>query len=137
MKQALMKLGFSAGVHCPYCCQSAALVYGNIVYPHREDLFSKKFYLCQSCGAYVGCHDGTDVPLGRLANAELRRAKMKVHAEFDILWKNKWLSRTKAYAWLAEELGIPASLCHVGMFDVETCNRAVVACQKLRLSKGD
>ncbi|MFB5268120.1 zinc-finger-containing protein [Paenibacillus enshidis] len=39
--------------------------------------------------AYVGVHDGTDIPLGRLANRELRELKKQCHALFDPVWKNK------------------------------------------------
>ena len=35
------------------------------------------------------------------------------------------MSRTAAYVWLSEKLGIPTELCHVGMFDEETCRRAL------------
>lgn len=124
-------------IPCPYCIHPAPLVSGKAVYPHRCDLWSKKFYHCVPCGAWVGCHpphipgmgggqgDGT-VPLGRLANAELRAAKQAAHAAFDPLWKHGPLKRREAYAWLAQQLGIRASECHIGQFDVDQC-RAVVA----------
>jgi len=57
---------------CPYCQQQAELVGGAAIYPHRQDLADKRLWNCAPCGAYVGCHDGTETPLGRLANAELR-----------------------------------------------------------------
>jgi hypothetical protein len=87
-------------------------------------LHGKRFYSCQPCGAWVGCHPGTVKPLGRLANAELRKAKMHVHAVFDPLWKSGAMSRSEAYRRLSDALGLPASETHVGMFDVETCRRA-------------
>ena len=72
-------------VTCPYCNNPAVLVGGDVIYPHRPDLYEKKFWQCDPCDAYVGCHrpgvgygDGTR-PLGRLANAELREAKKNVH----------------------------------------------------------
>ena len=64
-------------------------------------------------------------PLGRLANAELRRAKSAAHAAFDPLWKSKRMKRRDAYGWLARELGISRDNCHIGMFDIAAC-RAVV-----------
>jgi len=57
---------------CNYCGNNAEMVSGDAIYPHRPDLYHRKFYRCQPCGAYVGCHEGTDKPLGRLANAELQ-----------------------------------------------------------------
>lgn len=117
---------------CPYCNNEAQLVSGEVVYPHRPDLYDKHFWVCVPCDARVGCHDGTTKPLGRLANAELRQAKMAAHAAFDPLWQ-RWkaltgLPRSKAYAWLAQQLGIPHKDCHIGMFDVDQCERVVQVC---------
>lgn len=119
-------------VICPYCTGAAELVGGDTVYPHRPDLRSLKFWMCKPCRAYVGCHkknkkyghDGTQ-PLGRLANAELRRAKSRVHTLFDPLWQDGPMSRKEAYAWLAGRMNIPVDECHIGMFDVPMCDRAV------------
>lgn len=115
-------------VLCHYCMAPAELVGGDVIYPHRADLANKLFYRCEPCGAYVGCHDGTDKPLGRLADAELRAAKSAAHRAFDPLWRSKQMKRSEAYKWLAEQLGIEGKDCHIGMFDVETCWRAVRAC---------
>lgn len=99
------------------------------------DLREKHFYRCSPCKAWVGCHPGTKTPLGRLANAELREWKSKAHAAFDPLWKRKMASGVKkreargaGYAWLADQLGIKHEDCHVGMFDVPTCQRVVEIC---------
>ncbi len=112
---------------CPYCGTRSELVTGQEIYPHRPDLFRKFFYQCSPCEAYVGCHPtGTGKsPLGRLANAELRRAKSDAHAAFDPLWREGSMSRHQAYKFLACELGIPASEAHIGMFDVPQCKRVV------------
>lgn len=59
---------------CDYCNKDAELVGGDIIYPHRPDLYELKFYYCAVCEAWCGCHRGTTKPLGRLANAELRQA---------------------------------------------------------------
>lgn len=122
---------------CPYCGGVAALVTGADIYPHRPDLCEKRFWACQPCDAYVGCHPAADaygrggmgdgtVPLGRLANAELRSLKQRAHAAFDPMWKSGAMSRRKAYAWLSTSMGIPSNKTHIGMFDEAQC-RAVVA----------
>ena len=112
-------------VTCPYCGDTATLSGGDVIYPHRPDLHHKKFYRCELCDAYVGCHPGTITPLGRLANAELRKAKTQAHAAFDPLWKTGYMSRSAAYAWLAKCLKLPPEQCHIGMFDVATCEIVV------------
>lgn len=123
------KIGVSSTpLLCPYCGGASERVTGNIIYPHRRDLHRKFFYLCRPCDAYVGCHPGTTAPLGRLANAELRKAKGAAHSAFDPKWKSGEMKRKAAYGWLAEKLGIPRNDCHIGMFDVETCREVVKVC---------
>lgn len=124
---------------CPYCGNPAALATGSVVYPHRKDLASKQFWWCEPCDAYVGCHtqgawtyidgqkvisDGT-LPLGRLANRELRRAKNAAHYSFDPIWREGGITRREAYALLAGMLQIPVTDCHIGWFDVVLCEKTV------------
>lgn len=118
-------------VVCPYCGDVVHMVKGDVIYPHRPDLFHKNFYRCEPCGAHVGCHPGTTKPLGRLANAELRKAKSAAHAAFDPLWKQGLMSRTKAYKWLSDALQIKPQDCHIGMMDVADCRRVVDAARNL------
>ena len=110
---------------CPYCDREARLVKGDVIYPKRQDLATGLYWLCEPCDAYVGCHKGTRNPLGRLANAELRQAKMRAHKAFDPIWKSGRMTRRQAYAWLATRLEIPKGQAHIGMFDVETCLKVV------------
>lgn len=112
-------------VTCHYCGELAEFVTGEAIYPHRTDLHKKHFYQCQPCGAYVGCHQNTNKPLGILANAELRQAKKEAHASFDPLWRNGAMKRREAYRLLAEWLNVEPKNCHIGMFDIDMCNRVV------------
>jgi hypothetical protein len=116
-------------VLCDYCFKKTAIVSGKEIYPHRKDLYSLRFYKCSPCDAYVGIHKGTDKPFGRLANAELRKWKMKAHAAFDPIWRvpcpEKLMGRKKSYKWLSEVMDIPKSQCHIGMFDIETCKKVI------------
>jgi hypothetical protein len=116
-------------VVCPYCGKPASLVVGRVIYPHRSDLADKPVWACLPCGAWVGCHPGTKRPLGRLADADLRKAKMAAHAAFDPLWRSGEMRRKAAYAWLAKQLGITGKEAHIGMFDLATCRRVVETCE--------
>lgn len=120
---------------CPYCHSNSEITDGSEIYPHRTDLRQKKFYICRMCNAYVGCHTN-GLPLGRLANARLRKAKQKAHAAFDPIWKSGKKSRKEAYQWLGEKLGINKENCHIGMFDEENCLRVVELCKNNQLPKG-
>lgn len=112
---------------CPYCGADAKETTGAAIYPHIPRLHGKKLYACEPCGAWVGCYENSDKPLGRLADATLRRAKMAAHQALDPLWKGT-RRRSAVYKWLARELGIPASECHIGMFDVAMCQRVITIC---------
>lgn len=114
------------------CGAVAVLQSGADVYPHRPDLYQKHFWVCMSCpDSYVGCHPGTTEALGTPANAETRKARGRAHHYFDRLWKTGGAKRTEAYAWLRIEMGLSKDKCHISMFDVEQCERAVAACRRV------
>ena len=104
-----------------------------VVFGSNAEIYGKEYgngmcYRCtdKACDSYVGVHDGTRVPLGRLANRELRELKMQCHALFDPVWKgNKRINREQAYGRLANLLGIPPEACHFGWFDKDTLLRCL------------
>lgn len=135
---------------CPYCNTPSQLGDSARIYNGRS---FGKMWICVNwpkCDAYVGCHPGTYKPLGRLADAPLRAFKKAAHGYFDPLWKNapslydlpanefdrkkairciKAKARTRAYAWLAERLGLHGHNTHIGMFDVDECKRVIEVCK--------
>lgn len=140
-------------VQCPYCLRQAKRVGGRVIYPHRPDLSDLSFFHCAPCHAYVGCHpDGR--PMGRLANAALRRMKQAAHAAFDPLWatfaaqqlaypeesrpnsKLKRIMRSRAYAWLSVQLGVQVDDTHIGMFDEAQCQRVIDVIEAERIDAG-
>ena len=133
-------------IRCDYCGKPAPLVTGKTLFPTRPDIWERRFYVCRPCGAWVGCHKRTDVPFGRLANAELRMWRQEAHAAFDPLWGHNpkggpkdraAYSRTAAYRWLAAKLGIHPDKCHVGLFGVDECRRTIAACEEFRAYAAD
>ena len=110
-------------VYCDYCGRRAEFV-------DSKEIYGKSYgmvYRCRPCGAYVGVHKGSDVPLGRLANAELRYWKKAAHAAFDPLWQYGRFKhqRNAAYRWLSEQMQLPVEKTHIGMFDIEQCKAAI------------
>lgn len=120
------------GKVCPYCFSETKYVNSSEVYKKSYGMI----YLCRPCNAWVGAK-GSGQALGRLANKELRQAKMQAHAYFDQLWVRKIMkdglkkghARAKAYKWLAEKMGIDRKLCHMGMMDVAQCKQVVEICK--------
>jgi hypothetical protein len=120
--------------YCPYCNAKAKLLRQvDAGYPYQADYGPT--WTCVPCKAWVGCHANSTrhAPLGRLADAELRQWKMKVHDVFDPLWQrkmrrdacNQFEARNAGYKWLAGEMGLEIKRCHVGEFDIEECKRAI------------
>lgn len=108
---------------CPYCEGPVALVSNAEVYG-REYGAWPYLYLCRACDAYVGLHPDTDIPLGKLADRELREARKESKGVFQSLSARQGWSRTEAYKWLADRMGIPVGECHFGWFDLERCEQA-------------
>ena len=113
-------------VICDYCSHED-------MFTDSAEIYGKSYgmvYLCRGCGAYVGVHKGTDKPLGRLANKELRQYKMAAHSEFDPIWKSHKMSRPSAYKWLSKQMQIPTSQAHIGMFNLEECKYVIKICKE-------
>ena len=112
---------------CRYCagpvkCVNNATVYGR---PFGDWPY---MYLCSDCGAYVGLHPFTALPLGTLADADLRHARKINKGAFERIWQDGYMSRTEAYAWLAQQLGITQAECHFGLFEADRCRKAFEVC---------
>jgi ssDNA-binding Zn-finger/Zn-ribbon topoisomerase 1 len=96
-----------------------------------------------NCTFTQAANQVTKNPRGTPADADVRKARIEAHNEFDPLWKSGALTRSEAYHKLASELGVDVSMCHIGMFDLEQCSKAVEVAKKLRkiflkdLSKGE
>jgi hypothetical protein len=90
-------------------------------------------WLCEPCDADVGCHKNspTHAPLGTPATLHLRRLRQRVHKDLDAIWRDGLVlgcdraARSKTYAWLAVQLGLPKERCHVAEFDEDMCERAI------------
>lgn len=110
---------------CRYCKGPVKLVNNRAVYG-REFGRWPYVYLCEdaNCGAYVGVHPKTDIPLGTLADRELRKLRVMAKNHFKDLLAIKDWNRGRGYKWLAENMQIPARECHFGWFDKEQCRTA-------------
>ena len=116
---------------CPYCGASSRKVTGAELYPSRPDLHGKVAYECAPCDARVGCHPGTETPLGNLADRPTRAARIAAHSAIDPLWRYGGMGRNEVYKWLAGAMGMSRADCHISMMTVEQCQRAVAAVEAL------
>lgn len=121
------------GLLCPYCGSGTRIIDSALVYK-QDDGWLMACTEYPDCKSFVRCHTRSMRPLGGLADDATRRARGEAHAAFDRRWRRKGRglrrgARLKAYAWLAEKLGIKPELCHIGYFDAEMCGRVVEACK--------
>lgn len=62
-----------------------------------------------------------------LVDRETHQARQYAHQVFDSLWKKENISRSRAYALLAEELGLHPDQCQMKLMDKETARRVPAA----------
>lgn len=103
---------FHRQIFCVGCSEevTARLTDGEEIYPHRNDLYDKPLWKCDTCGNYVGCHDKTDDrtrPLGVIPTARLRTIRSHIHATIDPIWRNNWMSRREVYRKMSAKIGKP------------------------------
>lgn len=118
------------------CCGGTARLVSN------DEIYGREYgdwpyaYLCSDCGAYVGLHPNTDLPLGTLADRPTREARKASKALFfDVLMKRYGKDRNRAYAHLAAEMGIDQRRCHFGLFGVAECQAAATALAAIAKTK--
>lgn len=121
---------------CRYCggvvrLVPAAEVYG-MAAAKRLGIEQERFYQCQNCNARVGCHKGTTRPLGNLANETLRMKRKETHQIFDSFWRERGMTRTQGYHWMAKKLRLSVQLAHIGGFEMDRCQRLIDLCEKER-----
>ena len=109
---------------CPFCNSRVSLIDSAKVFGCSYGFI----YLCDAypdCDARVKCHPKTIIPMGTLANKELRRWRSLVHRKFDPLWQSGvFSSRQIAYKWLSKAMKLPLERTHVAMFDIRQCQMA-------------
>ena len=120
-----------SGNVCPYCGSDSEYIDNSYIYAESTGMI----YICKPCDAYIGTHKDQPLKsLGSLANKELRDKRVRVHALFDPMWQRneregvpRHVARSDAYRWLSMALELDPEYTHIGMFDLEMCNKAIKA----------
>lgn len=116
---------------CSYCGGRVDLVNNAVIYGKAYGW--PLTYRCHDCKAKVGCHPGTDIPLGTLADAATQKARMAAHQAFDPIWKGKGpQARSRAYRALARAMNQPAA--HISWFNRDDCEKVVELCRAGRIT---
>jgi len=98
--------------------------------PHtyKENSRDVMLYVCSNYpeyDAYVRVHEGTNIPVGTLADQKLRSLRKQAHDNFNRLYLSGRMSRDDAYSWLACILQAPPSQAHIGYLSEYYCQRVI------------
>jgi hypothetical protein len=117
---------------CNHCGKEAKWVENKEVYGRN---FGKSYmiWLCKDCDAYVGCHNNTEIPKGKiLAKKDLREARRKAHAFIDPLWQSHKYKRNTVYLRLKEAFGYDV---HIGGTETPEQCEEIIKTAKLIFTK--
>lgn len=95
-------------------------------------------YVCSrfpACDSYVRIHPGTKIPMGTMANRELRALRNEAHHYFDQLYKKGHMSKKDAYQWLASILAAPMGQAHIGLLGEYYCRLVIEESKKVLNSR--
>lgn len=119
-------------IRCPYCGAHAVLRSSKAVYqskakPGRHLFVCARYPLCDS---YVGAHEGTLLPMGTLANGDLRNKRIQAHRAFNRLWESGTMKKWQAYRWMQAKFGLCSQQAHIAMFSEYMCDQLITECDK-------
>ena len=117
---------------CPYCGSPIVLRSAAGIYKHDGE--GTMLYVCSKypeCDAYVRVYPGTKIPMGSLANKDLRFLRIEAHRYFDQLYQTGIMSKNEAYGWLAGMLQAPLSQAHIGYLGEYYCRQVIEECGRI------
>lgn len=119
-------------LRCPYC--GGHVIYRSADGIYRDNSNQTMLYVCSrypECDAYVRVHTGTRIPVGSLANHELRTLRQTAHQHFNQLYELGFMSKQDAYQWLADVISAPLSEAHIGHMGEYYCKQVIQESRKL------
>jgi len=120
-------------IKCPYCHAHASLRPASLVYGSTPQTRGKYLYVCDrwpACNAYVSAHERTLLPVGTLANGDLRHKRILAHRALKKLQQDCHMEKWEVYIWLQAKLGLDARQTHIGQFSEYMCEQVISLCQQ-------
>ena len=119
-------------MYCPYCGSRTELRSADGIYHDNRD--KTMLYVCKNyprCDTYVRVIPGTTQPIGSLANGHLRAMRTEAHRNFNQLYMKGIMTKSEAYQWLSDIIGLPMSKTHIGDMGEYYCELVIQESQKL------
>ena len=133
MKKKKNRKGITRDVtYCPYCGSRTELRSADGIYHDNKD--DTMLYVCKNyprCDTYVRVIPGTTQPMGTLANGPLRALRIEAHRSFDQLYTSGIMTRSEAYQWLSDMIGLPLKKAHIGDMGEYYCRLVIEESGKL------
>ena len=133
MNKKKKRKGFNrSSMRCPYC--GSPVIYRSADGIYRDNSRGTMLYVCsnyQECDAYVHVNTGTYIPVGSMANHELRTLRRTAHHYFDQLYESGYMSKQDAYQWLADLIMAPLSEALIGYLGEYYCKQVIEESRKL------
>ena len=131
MKKRKKRKGISTlpgmrSMRCPECGSPVVLKSADGIYHTNPD--HVQLYVCSrypQCDTYVRTPPGTTIPMGTLANRQLRRLRVQAHKSFDRLYRSGLMGKDDAYRWLASVVQAPMSCAHIGYLGDYYCKKVI------------
>lgn len=120
-------------MECPYCKAKAVLRPASMVYGRDLKEKGRYLYLCSnwpSCDAYVSAHKTSLLPMGTLANGDLRHKRILAHQALSTFQRHSHMDTWAVYLWLQMQLNLSHEETHIGQFTVEQCDHVIKVCQQ-------
>ena len=121
-------------VRCPYCRAKATLHPSSYVFGDAA-LSDNLLYVCDrypACDSYVGAHRRTKLPMGTLADGDLRHKRIEAHKSFGWLWESGLMTKAQAYKWMQAKLGIRGEQAHIAKFNHYMCDQLIRICEQAK-----
>lgn len=120
-------------IRCPYCGAHATLHPSSYVYGESSK-HTGYLYVCDrypKCDSYVGAHKESKLPMGTLANGNLRNKRIQAHRAFDRMWKSGLMTKWQAYKWMQGKLALNEEQAHIAKFSEYMCDTLILECNKV------
>lgn len=125
-------------IKCPYCGAQAFLRPASVLGKTGRNEANEKYYVCARypfCDSYVKAHHHNQMPMGTLANPELRVKRREAHKAMQELIDCGLMSRKEIYHWLQMQMGLPQSEAHIAKFSDQRCEQVIRLCHQFRSAK--
>ena len=133
MKNSKKKKGMNyTSMKCPYC--GSTVEYRSAEGIYKENHKNTMLYVCTNypeCDAYVRVHEGTNIPVGTLANYKLRSLRNEAHKLLDQIQRKGIMTKQECYQWIANIIMAPLSQAHIGYLGDYYCQVVIDECKKL------